>query len=294
MIFARGLVLMVLMLAAISCTVPTTPMPTETLAPTRVPTPTMQSFVDVVVFGQDGKTAVNAPIGSQVVVVAAFRPSQRDDRTTIEWRNHTIAEMRYCVGGGCALPDQWQPFVDRIEMRVPVEWIGLRPYSLTAQFRDARGALIPAGYALSERATTTCQIIGIVDERTPIAAQPSAVQTSIARARADFPVTGKIQVGERPIAGGKAGSKLDIKVKFQASSPAGDVREMRIKLDSTGRCLTPDEMNNAPWEPFVAEKNYTTTIAINWQSFHAHVQYRDAAGNLSPVYCGEMAIEGMP
>ncbi len=107
-------------------------------------------------------------------------------------------------------------------------------------------------------------------------------------------VNGKIQVGEQSTMGGKAGSPLNVKVKFEASSSAASITEMRVKQSPVGVCLTSDEMNDATWENFVSEKNYTYSPPINWSTFKLHVQYRDAQGNLSPVYCGEVAMEGMP
>ena len=123
-----------------------------------------------------------------------------------------------------------------------------------------------------------------------------------------FPVSGKIQVGEhskmaeQSMEGelskmsSKAGSPLTVKVKFQASSFAAGITEMRVSsmMSSTGLCLTQVQMNDAPWEKFVSEKPYTYSPPINWSTFELHVQYRDAQGNLSPVYCGKVRIEGMP
>ncbi|MBI5301123.1 MAG: hypothetical protein HY868_03225 [Chloroflexi bacterium] len=304
MFFARGFAFIALMIALTSCAAPMILTPTRApIAPTALPTPQATPFVEVALFGESGQGALTTAVGNTITVTLAFRPSQRtvlraSDGTpttvTTDWKNHTVAQMRYCIGQGCALTTEWLAFAERVNMRVPVDWVGLREYSITAQFRDANGANIPAGFALSESATRALPITGIVDERTPNAARPPALQTVVTHAQNEFPVVGKLQVGERPIAGGKAGTRLDIKVKFEAVSPRGDVKEMRVKLDRLGRCLTPDEMQDARWEPFAAEKIYPVTIAINWQSFRAHVQYRDAAGNLSPVYCGEIAIEGMP
>jgi hypothetical protein len=53
-------------------------------------------------------------------------------------------------------------------------------------------------------------------------------------------------------------------------------------------------MNDSPWEISVSEKTYTYTPPANFSTFELHVQYRDAQGNLSPVYCGKVEIEGMP
>ena len=42
------------------------------------------------------------------------------------------------------------------------------------------------------------------------------------------------------------------------------------------------------------EEVYTTTAFINIQGWYANAQYRDDAGNISPVYCDDISVEGMP
>ena len=278
-----------ILVCALGCAAPITPTP--------APTPAIKGHVVLAIFGESGATALTTGVGNAITLTIAFRPFKQIDPTNeTDWREHTIAEMRYCVGAGraCDLPARWMPFANNVRVPVNVDWIGVREYGVTAQFRDARGAIIPAGNNFAESASNWMTITGIADERTPVALQPPALQTIIANARATFPVTGKIQVGERPIIGGKAGSALDIKVKFEASSPRAEIKEMRVKISPLGRCLTSEEMNDAPWENFLAEKIYPVRVAINWQTFKANAQYRDAQGNLSPVYCGEVVIEGMP
>jgi hypothetical protein len=67
---------------------------------------------------------------------------------------------------------------------------------------------------------------------------------------------------------------------------------MRIGHQS---CTTPIDLSTVAWEPFAAFKNFSYTIfAINWVGYYVDVQYRDAAGNISPVYCDDISIEGMP
>ena len=49
------------------------------------------------------------------------------------------------------------------------------------------------------------------------------------------------------------------------------------------------------WIPFAAEKTFeVNNIPINWTTFAISVQFRDEAGNLSPIYCEDIAVEGMP
>lgn len=274
-------------------------------ARTRISTTEGNLRIELALFDANGRTAIASDIGSTVRLTIAFRPSKdvttqwSDGSSTLYsegWTPGTGVEMRYCsaVGKRCTLPDQWMPFENERHADLTVDWVGLSNYQVVAQFRDASGKIIPAGIALSDTGTQSMPIEGIINERTPVAAQPTAIQTVIAKARAALPVTGSVQVGEGSATGGKAGTTIDIPVKFQASSPAGAVKEMRIKMSSIGRCLTPDEMSDASWEPFVSLKTYPYRVALNWTTFKLHVQYRDAQGNLSTVYCGEIAVEGQP
>ncbi len=313
----RVLILFVLLLSACQTPVPASPTATAPRAPeTRTPSPLPATryrvstadqdyHVEISLFDPSGRTAVNAAVGNSVPLTIAFRPYKNvvtvwSDGTTTQystdWSPNTLAEMRYCSGLGrsCALPPTWVPFAKDQQVKISVEWIGLQEYGVTAQFRDTTGKIVPVGPTLSETASSWVPVTGAVDDRTPIAAQPPRIQTVIAQARSAFPVTGNIQVGEGHPVGGKAGSQLSIPVKFEATSPAGPVSEMRVKQSPMGRCLTADEMSDAPWEPFVAQKTYPVSVALNWTTFKLHVQYRDAKGNLSPVYCSDVAVEGSP
>jgi len=82
-------------------------------------------------------------------------------------------------------------------------------------------------------------------------------------------------------------------VTFAATSPHGRVTGMRV-LTGGGRCRTLDDMAAVSWEPFVAEKTYRARLALNWIGWYVTVQYRDAHGNVSPVYCDDISLEGHP
>ncbi len=286
-----------------------TPPPSESAgATTTLPAPSTREGnyrVEIAMFDANGRTAVSATIGSQIALTIAFRPykdviTTRADGTTTKyatnWNTNSIAEMRYCTGQGrsCTLPDRWIPFANEQRVTVPVDWFGTRDYGVTAQFRDASGKTVPAGLNPGDSASNWIPVTAAVDDRTPVAAQPPAIQTVIAQARAAFPILGSIKVGTQSMMGGKAGTSVDIPVHFEATSPAGAVTEMRVKRDMMGRCLTPEEMGDARWEPFAADKVYQASIALNFSAFKLHVQYRDAKGNLSQVYCGEVTLEGSP
>lgn len=109
------------------------------------------------------------------------------------------------------------------------------------------------------------------------------------------PVTGSVLVeGGSSMAGGTSGDEIELQVTLEASSAAGEVTEMRVQAGTLFGCATEEAMSGAPWEPFASEKVFTTTAFINIQGWYASAQYRDEAGNVSPAYCDDISIEGMP
>jgi hypothetical protein len=94
----------------------------------------------------------------------------------------------------------------------------------------------------------------------------------------------------RCCAGGIVGSQTQVTVSFQ---PAFAATEMRYR--DTGACLTEDELAQTPWQPFAPTITLPVPIAtINWVGLYVSAQYRDAMGNLSPVVCDDISVEGMP
>jgi len=93
--------------------------------------------------------------------------------------------------------------------------------------------------------------------------------------------------------GGTAGDVVDIHVSFQASSPYAEVTEMRVRAGGGGP-FTEVDLAEEPWVPFVTSQACPFGVAINWVGFYVAVQYRDALGNLSPVYTDDISVEGMP
>lgn len=105
-------------------------------------------------------------------------------------------------------------------------------------------------------------------------------------------VTGSVVIEDgRCCVGGTAGDTLEVQVSFDAQSRDGPVTEMRV-LQRNVRELS--EMREAEWEPFVPQKTYPVHVALNWIGSYISVQYRDAAGNLSPVYVDDISVEGDP
>lgn len=105
-------------------------------------------------------------------------------------------------------------------------------------------------------------------------------------------VTGSVLIENgQSMTGGVAGATIELLVAFTASSSAGQVKEMRV---ATGVCAQPEQMEAYPWEPFVAEKTYTTTALVNIQGWYVSAQYRDDQGNVSTIYCDDISVEGSP
>ena len=69
--------------------------------------------------------------------------------------------------------------------------------------------------------------------------------------------------------------------------------QMRVK--QSGTCRTDQiQMDDATWEPFTSTRTFSVPAAINWTGFYIAAQFQDDKGNLSPVYCDEISVEGMP
>ncbi|MFN8473763.1 MAG: hypothetical protein U0822_16355 [Anaerolineae bacterium] len=92
--------------------------------------------------------------------------------------------------------------------------------------------------------------------------------------------------------GGIAGEPLAVHAAFTAASAVGTVTSMRIVAAwcPLATLFIPGE----PWQPFVNSMTYTIVPPINWSSFDLAAQYQDNHGNVSPVYCADIAVEGMP
>lgn len=211
---------------------------------------------------------------------------------------HTVHEMRVCsaVGSKCTLGGAWTSYEREVDFPFSIDWLGERQVWIGAEFRDANGAPVPVESdrpdELADHGERSFVINSVLDERTPRAAQPRYAQTAVAATRAAYPVTGSVEINDGMCcAGGKVGSVANLNVKFQATSPAAPVTEMRLRT----ACVTEAEMSSAAWEPYASEKTFPITITVpNWVGWYISVQYRDANGDLSPVYCDDISVEGMP
>ena len=107
------------------------------------------------------------------------------------------------------------------------------------------------------------------------------------------PVHGFVEIEEGECCvGGKAGDSLDITTSFQASSPKGEVTQMRVRFGS--KPFSEEELTEAEWESFVLQKAFPIEIAINWVGYYVSVQYMDENGNQSAVYHDDISVEGHP
>jgi hypothetical protein len=108
-----------------------------------------------------------------------------------------------------------------------------------------------------------------------------------------YVVTGSVVLkGGASVTGGTAGSVLAMDAAFKASSPSGSVTEMRAATRYGGGCLK--DMSSVAWEPFAPTQTFTLTIGLNFIGFYVSAQFRDANGNLSPIVCDDISVEGMP
>jgi hypothetical protein len=156
--------------------------------------------------------------------------------------------------------------------------------------------------------TVACTQAGSATTRSPATAAPTTTVTNTVPATvtedgatrtlpepaATPQVTGSLTIEEgRCCAGGVAGEPLAIDVAFSASSSAGEVTEMRTHTANSG-CADATQMEGESWQPFAPTATFSFTPPINWVTFYVTVEFRDGAGNLSPAYCGSVAVEGEP
>jgi hypothetical protein len=91
---------------------------------------------------------------------------------------------------------------------------------------------------------------------------------------------------------GLAGETVEIDASFEASSPDGEILEMRIL--SGDHEFSAAEMETAPWEPFSSQKTFSISIPLNGSTFYVYVQYRDSNGNLSPITFDDISVISYP
>ena len=71
------------------------------------------------------------------------------------------------------------------------------------------------------------------------------------------------------------------------ASPFAEVTEMRV--------TDGPNLESIAWEPFVPNKTFSLDIpVVNFFGLAIGVQYRDALGNISPIYSDSISVEGWP
>ncbi len=287
---------------------PLTPTPgfKVTLPSLAAPTPTptkvaAQQVVNVYVWQKDGLIQTQPLFtGETVALEIHLRPEivsrTSDGITHVPWEDAPAMEMQWCVAfdAPCQPDTTWQPLAEVSEVPLSADWLGERVVWVGVRVRQQGGPAVllytPGDEALP-LAQLRLNLVTAVNTATPLAAQPPVVQTALVGTLQAYPVQGSLELaGGSCCAGATAGSTVQIAAAFQASSAYGRVTEMRIARG----CPKPEGMNDAPWEPFAPQRAYAATVPLNWSSFAIAVQYRDEQGNLSPVYCDDVSLEGSP
>ena len=108
-----------------------------------------------------------------------------------------------------------------------------------------------------------------------------------------YPLRGSVEIeGGRCCVGGIAGDTTSIQATLFAESPFGVISGMRVHAG--GNLLDQALFEQVSWQPYVRNLSFEIPIFINWVGFYVQVQFRDALGNLSPVYFDDISVEGMP
>ena len=150
--------------------------------------------------------------------------------------------------------------------------------------------LIPLACSLLGRQETTPVPVAPVTSQPPaITASDTPTATLMDETPTDSVVTGNILIeGGNSAMGGYAGDMIQASITYTATSQVAPVTEMR-----TAKGCGEETLQDAVWEPFVTQKSFPLIVSLNWVGFGMSVQYRDAQGNLSPVYCDDINVEGM-
>ena len=107
------------------------------------------------------------------------------------------------------------------------------------------------------------------------------------------PLLGEVVLEEgKCCVGGAAGDTVEIKAAFAASNPESGaaVTEMRVRTGMGP--FKENDLEEAEWQDFVPEKIFSYTLPLNWTGFYVCVQYRDADGLLSGIFCDDISVEG--
>jgi hypothetical protein len=106
-------------------------------------------------------------------------------------------------------------------------------------------------------------------------------------------VTGSLFINDgKCCMAGVAGNPMVIPVVFQAVSPAAEITDMRSRAGPSS--FGEADLSDNEWELFSPKKVFEYMPPLNWSGFYVTVQFRDALGNVSPVYSSDISVEGIP
>ena len=258
--------------------------------------PSLKNSLEIAIGGAAQITIISGPV---LYSVTRADDGRVEFSSMKPWKEHNFSQMHMCVSldDACQLsPSDWKPFAEeqQIEER-GLDWV--TPTVRRGRDRDIQGNLVLSigqtyqePQPISQAAYT---ITGFWDKNTPLENLPAPVQTSVAATQSAYPLSGSVVwEGGRCCAGGLAGETIDLQEDSNAESLSGEVTEMRTTTG--GMCFDEDELSGVAWEPFTANKTYPVRVALNWVGHYISVQYRDERGNLSPVYCDDISVEGSP
>lgn len=98
----------------------------------------------------------------------------------------------------------------------------------------------------------------------------------------------------RCCAGGTMGHDILVRAAYIAASPTGAVTHLRTMGRYGGGCAAQEEMDQLAWKPYMAEEAFPVTLRSGFVGFYLTAQFADDQGNLSPVVCADISVEGMP
>jgi hypothetical protein len=128
---------------------------------------------------------------------------------------------------------------------------------------------------------------------TPVSLTPNVTLVPTTSTTGASSFTGSVVLEDgRCCIGGIDGDTVQAQVKFSASSPFGKVTDMRVS--TAAGCSSPAQMESVDWEPFVPARSIPMKVVINFVGFYVSAQFRDELGNVSPVYCDDISVEGSP
>lgn len=166
---------------------------------------------------------------------------------------------------------------------------------------DILPTVVPSFHSMAATPENPKKPVNSYTTREQFSARATATEAAFARDH----VTGSIEINgqNQGTIGALAMSTIDIVISFKATSPFAEITEMRLSDDGYGPIPSTDANGittcgtnelESQWQPFIPSKLYPFDVPENWSAFSIAVQYKDSLGNISPVYCDTLQIEGGP